>query len=217
MFIRKNVRTEKYNYTQPNYYFITICEKFRRPLFSSIINQQNHETSCSGEACEPKSLGSNHNISEACEPSTLEIQTHNSYIDNNKSHFHNAPLVKLTKIGESIETSLQYINNMFIGVSVSDYVIMPNHIHFILILSLSSPQYKSSNKPVAFGQILSTIKSMSLTMCRKEALELDWQTSFYEKIIRNEKELYSIKKYILENPLKWKLDCFNPKYRKFDD
>ena len=30
-----------------------------------------------------------------------------------------------------------------------------------------------------------------------------WQRSFYDKVIRNEKEFYNIKKYIEQNPLKW--------------
>jgi REP element-mobilizing transposase RayT len=32
-----------------------------------------------------------------------------------------------------------------------------------------------------------------------------WQRSFYDCIIRNEKELYTIRKYIQQNPLKWYL------------
>ncbi len=30
-----------------------------------------------------------------------------------------------------------------------------------------------------------------------------WQRSFYDRIIRNEKELFNIRKYIQQNPLKW--------------
>ena len=37
-----------------------------------------------------------------------------------------------------------------------------------------------------------------------------WQRSYYDHIIRNENELYQIRKYIMENPLKWHLDRENP-------
>ncbi len=37
-----------------------------------------------------------------------------------------------------------------------------------------------------------------------------WQRNYYDRIIRNEKELDKIKKYIFENPLKWELDKNNP-------
>jgi putative transposase len=37
-----------------------------------------------------------------------------------------------------------------------------------------------------------------------------WQRNYYDRIIRNEKELDKIRKYIFENPLKWELDKNNP-------
>ncbi len=37
-----------------------------------------------------------------------------------------------------------------------------------------------------------------------------WQRNYYDRIIRNEKELDKIRKYIFENPLKWELDRNNP-------
>jgi REP-associated tyrosine transposase len=33
-----------------------------------------------------------------------------------------------------------------------------------------------------------------------------WQRSYYDRIIRNEKELFNIRKYIQQNPLKWSLE-----------
>jgi hypothetical protein len=37
-----------------------------------------------------------------------------------------------------------------------------------------------------------------------------WQEDYFERIIRDEKELLSIRDYILSNPLRWKLDRENP-------
>ena len=37
-----------------------------------------------------------------------------------------------------------------------------------------------------------------------------WQRNYYEHIIRNEKELYEIRKYILEKPIKWESDKYYP-------
>ncbi|MGN0174309.1 MAG: hypothetical protein ACI39F_07690 [Acutalibacteraceae bacterium] len=33
-----------------------------------------------------------------------------------------------------------------------------------------------------------------------------FQTSYFDHIIRNEQELYEIRKYIEQNPMKWELD-----------
>ena len=41
-----------------------------------------------------------------------------------------------------------------------------------------------------------------------------WQKSFHDRIIRNEKELFNIRKYISENPQKWELDKNNLKNYK---
>ncbi len=36
-----------------------------------------------------------------------------------------------------------------------------------------------------------------------------WQSNYYDRIIRNEDELQRIRKYIIENPLKWEFDKNN--------
>src|SRR5690606_40223728 len=34
-----------------------------------------------------------------------------------------------------------------------------------------------------------------------------WQTRFHDRIVRDEREHEHIRRYILENPLRWRLDC----------
>ncbi|MCL4547958.1 MAG: hypothetical protein M1495_05255 [Bacteroidetes bacterium] len=46
---------------------------------------------------------------------------------------------------------------------------------------------------------------------RERALKhFAWQPRFYDRIIRNEKELYNIRRYIKQNPLRWELDKDKP-------
>lgn len=40
----------------------------------------------------------------------------------------------LTPLGKEIENSIQYINDNYVGAAIDKYVIMPNHIHLIVIL-----------------------------------------------------------------------------------
>jgi hypothetical protein len=47
-------------------------------------------------------------------------------------------------------------------------------------------------------------------MCNKNDIHFKWQARFFDRIIRNEKELYNIRKYIEQNPLKWNLEKVNP-------
>jgi len=37
-----------------------------------------------------------------------------------------------------------------------------------------------------------------------------WQRNYFERLIRNEKELFRIKEYIRLNPVQWDMDEENP-------
>ncbi len=37
-----------------------------------------------------------------------------------------------------------------------------------------------------------------------------WQRNYYEHIIRNERALNAIRRYIIDNPWRWHLDRYNP-------
>jgi hypothetical protein len=37
-----------------------------------------------------------------------------------------------------------------------------------------------------------------------------WQRNYYERIVRNEHELNTIRQYVYENPMKWEMDMDNP-------
>lgn len=38
-----------------------------------------------------------------------------------------------------------------------------------------------------------------------------WQSSFYDMVIRNEEQLFEIRNYIFENPIKWEMDKYYEK------
>jgi hypothetical protein len=44
----------------------------------------------------------------------------------------------------------------------------------------------------------------------KDPSAVVWQEDYFERIIRDEKELLNIRNYILSNPLRWNLDRENP-------
>jgi len=47
-------------------------------------------------------------------------------------------------------------------------------------------------------------------------LLFQWQRSFYDHVIRNEDELFRVREYIQNNPLRWDLDRENPLSKNFD-
>ncbi len=58
--------------------------------------------------------------------------------------------------------------------------------------------------------IVRTYKATVTTACRRAQLDFAWQRGFYEHVVRSERELSAIRRYIRENPLKWALDRDNP-------
>lgn len=93
------------------------------------------------------------------------------------------PEIKLTTIGEIARSYLMTIPG------IDHYVIMPNHIHLIIL--------KENGKPIS-----SDIRSFK-GLTSKKAGHPIWQKYYYDRVIRNEEE-YRIKwKYIDDNPAKW--------------
>jgi REP element-mobilizing transposase RayT len=115
--------------------------------------------------------------------------------------------VVLTNFGNVISEILKNLPT-FYNVEIDCYVIMPDHIHLIVILDKAESQKKYS-----LSEIIGKFKSFSGKKIR-EILEdyekFEWQKSFYDRVIRDEKELYQIRKYIQENPLRWEIEKDNP-------
>jgi putative transposase len=76
---------------------------------------------------------------------------------------------------------------------------MPNHIHMIIVLN--DVNESSKNTPT-LSRIVQQFKG---AITKQVGFSL-WQKSFYEHIIRHEKEYLEIWDYIETNPLKWNED-----------
>ncbi|BDQ02092.1 transposase [Ignavibacterium sp.] len=116
--------------------------------------------------------------------------------------------VVLTEYGKILNEILKNLNR-FYPVEVDYFVIMPDHIHLILVLD----NELSSIKNYSLSDIIGKFKSFTTKKIReklKPPNEFHWQTSFFDRIIRNEKEFYEIRKYIQENPIKWEIEKGNP-------
>ena len=108
------------------------------------------------------------------------------------------PEVQLTKTGQIIEEGILNIQKHYKNVKIIEYVVMPNHAHFIINIL---PGQVGSPAPTV-GQIIHALKVIT----RKQIGYSIWQRNYYEHIIRNERELYRIIEYIKYNPLNWKND-----------
>jgi REP element-mobilizing transposase RayT len=156
---RKNTRLKEFDYSESNYYFITICMKNRRNFFSNVINDES----------------------------------------------------VLSKYGKIIDEVWNNLPNYY-NVELDYYVIMPDHFHGILIID-NSQKNKDAKRLTDLSKVIGKYKSFSIKKIREKQTgdeKFEWQKSFYDRIIRNEVELYNIRKYIRENPLRWDIEKNNP-------
>ena len=116
---------------------------------------------------------------------------------------HIPPTVYLSEIGKVADKYIRNINSVYSNVSVENYVIMPNHIHILLLLyetPLDNGGMRAS-RPTLF-----TIIRSFKTMVTKEIGYSIWQDSYFDRIIENENGYLDAWRYIDENPLKWTLN-----------
>ena len=120
----------------------------------------------------------------------------------------------LTDIGKSAEKYWYEIPEHFPFVKLGEFVVMPNHIHGIIIIDKPSrqPSQKSKNKFGPQSQNLASIVrgyKIGVTKYSKRLeIEFKWQSRFYEHIIRNENERIRIQDYINDNVKNWEEDGF---------
>ncbi len=124
----------------------------------------------------------------------------------------------LNEFGKIVEQCWLETEKMRNGVIVDAFVIMPNHLHGIIVITddyvgayCNTPLrvFRSPSKTI--GAIVRGFKSAStkrINQIRQTPGFPVWQRNYYEHIIRNEIELNRIRKYIIDNPLKWELDRF---------
>jgi len=124
--------------------------------------------------------------------------------------------IALSKIGDIVKRYLIEIPNHFENVFIDDYIIMPNHIHFIIsIVGVQNfePLRNEYQKiiPKSIGSIVRSYKASVTRWCKDHSFEkFKWQKNFYEHIIRNDEDFFRIREYIRNNPLQWELDEENP-------
>ena len=188
----ESTRLHHYDYSRNGYYFVTICTHQKHCYFGKIVDVQ----------------------------------------------------MRLSQVGKIAQKHWQDIPNHFNGVYIDKYVIMPNHVHGIIVINQSHKSHKPgksdqpgrdvacyvstndtnnanntdktdnddlyqkmsrlSPKSGSLGVIIRSYKSSVTRWCRQNDDNIFcWQPRFYENIIRDEKSLNNIRRYIINNPKKW--------------
>jgi REP element-mobilizing transposase RayT len=114
--------------------------------------------------------------------------------------------VKLYPYGEIAQRELQNLEKRYEHIKIDKYVIMPNHIHAIIIIKNKTA---GASPCPTLSDVICTFKSLTTRKCHLLNPNTKiWQTSFHDHIIRGEKDYKEIWEYIDENPSRWEADCF---------
>ena len=175
---RKTLRLPDFDYSQPGAYFVTIVTRDRKTLFGKIV-------------------------------------------DGN---------VVLNNVGSMVEEVIKQIPEHYPGINVEVSVIMPNHVHILFNFFdvLACPCVFQSDeiengqprgvdptrKQLSLPEIVHRIKSLTTHRYMTGVRDMGWsrfesrlwQRSYYEHVIRNERDYKAIYEYIITNPMNWEKD-----------
>jgi putative transposase len=133
--------------------------------------------------------------------------------------------MQLSEIGKFAEQYWYEIPNHFPFIELGNFVVMPNHVHGILIIDkmndepfvetrqclvstiktntiIGSSRFQNQGKNT-ISSIVGSYKSIVTKMSRQINPNFGWQSRFHDHIIRNSKSFENIQNYIELNPLKW--------------
>ena len=111
-------------------------------------------------------------------------------------------------IHQLVATCWLELPGRFPSLQLDEWVLMPNHLHGIIVIGC-----EAGDCPMQLSAVISLFKSQTARAANRirqpQAGQL-WQRNYHDHIIRSERELADVRRYINDNPAKWELDENNP-------
>ncbi len=145
--------------------------------------------------------------------------------------------MQLSETGKMANHFWLEIPNHFLFVTLDEFVVMPNHIHGIIVIDkpvdnnggnvagnvtnvdnvagnvinqikpLPHPRFHNQGKNT-ISAMVGSFKSAVTKCCNENKFPFGWQSRFHDHIIRDNDEFIRIRNYIINNPANWKEDKF---------
>ena len=117
-----------------------------------------------------------------------------------------APYVRLSKCGAMVRDTLLEMDAFYDEITIHHYVIMPNHVHLLLLIQGDGRALRAPTVSNIVQQLKSCVT--------KHLHHPIWQKSFHDHVIRTQTDYETIWLYIDSNPQTWQTDCLNPNRNK---
>ena len=191
-------RLQGYDYGSHGYYFITICTKNRVEYFGQIVATGNCPMRM-GNGC-PLRVGDGDSM-DVGNGDSMHVETRN------------CASLRASEIGKIAIKYWNEIPKHYPFVELDEFVIMPNHIHGILFFNCPD---KTDWNPNQFGvqsknlgAVIRAFKSSVKRYTNQNKIPFEWQPRYHDRIVRDDRELMAIRRYIKNNPSNWAKDKMN--------
>jgi len=126
------------------------------------------------------------------------------------------PKMALNDIGSMVASVWQEIPDHYPGVQIDEFVMMPNHIHGIIML-IADGRPRGDAPTLGLSDVIHRFKSLTTARYRHGVKQHNWQLfpgklwqrGYHERIIRDDDELNRTRQYITDNPADWDKDPEN--------
>ena len=206
---RRSIRLPGYDYSQPGYYFVTVCIHDRKQnLFADIVDAEMVENEY-GAIVRTELM-----VTEKIRPN-IKIDT--CIIMPNHVHV----ILGIRDVCIDVPVVGAYCNTPLRETPPFTHhsdIPQRNSCHHLPVQSAYKTPFASPSGTI--GAVVRGIKSTitkQINILRNSPGTAIWQRNYYEHIIRDEKSLFFIRKYIRENPINWVNDRVNHIEREITD
>ncbi len=118
-----------------------------------------------------------------------------------------APYLRITEYGRIVIDVMESINESYDAIEITQYVVMPNHVHLIVLIHAQPTDEGDRMRSPSNATIPSLVSTIKRMVNKKAGFSL-WQRSYHDHIIRDEREHQMIWDYIDQNPVQWQSDIY---------
>jgi REP element-mobilizing transposase RayT len=130
----------------------------------------------------------------------------------------------LNDAGWMVQRVWDEIPGNYPGIETDVFIVMPDHIHGIIIIVGAGPcacpvegQPRGIAPTMSLPDIVNRFKTMTTKRYTDGVKQCGWrsypgrlwQRNYFDRVIRNEKELDQVREYVFNNPEKWELERGN--------
>lgn len=136
--------------------------------------------------------------------------------------------ITLNEYGKIVLKWWKSLPDKYPHVSLDEFVIMPNHFHAVVWITVGAPlvgapayvdrfSWAGTRPAPTVSEMIGGFKSITTVEYIRSLRKHDpksvvpklWQRSYHDRIIRNEHELETVREYIRKNPSRWMEDEYH--------